>query len=68
MPLAPVGFNRPVINNVPLAVPLPYCDSDVSDLQGVHFFDDARFNVPSDQAPKHTLLVMGANHNFYNTI
>lgn len=68
LPLAPVDFNRPVINNVPLAVPLPYCDGDVSDLQGVHFFDDARYNVPGDGAPKHTVLVMGANHNFYNTI
>jgi len=40
----------------------------VSDLQGVHFYDDARYNVPGDPAPKHTLLVMGANHNFFNTI
>ncbi len=68
LPLAPVDFSRPVINNVPLAVELPYCDGDVSDLQGVHFFDDARYNVPGDSAPKHTILVMGANHNFYNTI
>ena len=67
MPLAPVDYNRPVINRVPLAVPLPYCDGDVPDLLGVHFFDDARYNVPGDRAPKHTLLIMGANHNFYNT-
>ena len=67
-PLAPVDFSRPVINNVPLSVLLPYCDGDVADLQGVHFFDDARYNVPGDSAPKHTVLVMGANHNFYNTI
>jgi hypothetical protein len=68
LPLAPVDFNRPVINNVPLTVLLPYCDGDVRDLQGVHFFDDARYNVPGDRAAKHMLLVMGANHNFYNTI
>jgi hypothetical protein len=67
-PLAPVDFNRPVINNVPLSVLLPYCDGDVADLQGVHFFDDARYNAPGDTAPKHTVLVMGANHNFYNTM
>src|SRR5262249_9487117 len=54
--------------NVPLAVLLPYCDGDVDDLQGVHFYDDARYNVPGDVAPKHTILVLGANHNFYNTI
>jgi len=67
-PLAPVDFSRPVINNVPLAVLLPYCDGDVADLQGVHFYDDARYNVPADAAAKHTLLVQGGNHNFYNTI
>lgn len=67
-PLAPVDFNRFVVNNAALNVMLPYCDGDVSDLQGVHFFDDARYNVAGDQAPKHYELVMGANHNFYNTV
>jgi hypothetical protein len=66
-PLAPVDFNRPLANNVPMAVMLPYCDGDVSDLQGVHFFDDVRYNLNGDTAPKHTILVMGANHNFFNT-
>src|SRR5215213_10277244 len=67
-PLAPVDFNRFVVNNAALNVLLPYCDGDVSDLQGIHFYDDARYNVPGDQSPKHYVLVMGANHNFYNTI
>jgi hypothetical protein len=67
-PLAPVDFNRFVVNNAALNVMLPYCDGDVSDLQGVHFYDDARYNVAGDQAPKHYELVMGANHNFFNTI
>lgn len=67
-PLAPVDFNRFVVNNAALNVLLPYCDGDVSDLQGVHFYDDARYNVAGDNAPKHYELVMGANHNFYNTI
>ena len=67
-PLAPVDFNRFVVNNAALNVLLPYCDGDVADLQGVHFYDDARYNVPGDPAPKHYELVMGANHNFYNTI
>lgn len=67
-PLAPVDFNRFIANNVALNVLLPYCDGDVSDLQGVHFYDDARYNQPGDQSPKHYELVMGANHNFYNTV
>jgi hypothetical protein len=68
LPLAAADFSRPVINNVALAVPLSYCDGDLSDLPGVHFFDDARYNVPGDGAPKHTILIMGANHNFFNTV
>src|SRR6185295_5061963 len=67
-PLAPVDFNRFVVNSAALNVLLPYCDGHVSDLQDVHFYDDARYNVPGDQSPKHYELVMGANHNFYNTI
>lgn len=67
-PLAPVNFNRTIANNVPLSVALPYCDGDVNDNQGVHFYDDARYNVAGDAAPKHTIQVMGANHNFFNTV
>jgi hypothetical protein len=67
-PVAPVDDNRSVANDVPLAVLLPYCDGDVSALEGIHYFDDARYNVAGDRAPKHTILVRGANHNFYNTI
>jgi hypothetical protein len=67
-PLAPVDFNRPIVNDVPFNVLLPYCDGDVSDLQGAHFYDDARYSSPGDLTAKYTLLVMGANHNFYNTV
>lgn len=66
--LAPVDFTRVPINNVPFAVMLPYCDGDVSDLQGVHFFDDSRYLVPGDPTPKDTVTVFGANHNFFNTV
>src|SRR5262249_55445427 len=66
--LAPVDFNREEIHNVPLAVLLPYNDGDVSDLQGIHFYDDARYSPTPDAAPKYVVEVMGANHNFYNTI
>jgi hypothetical protein len=66
--LAPVDFNRHVVNNVPLAVLLPYNDGDVNDNQGVHFFDDARYSAPGDTSLKFTYEVLGANHNYYNTI
>jgi hypothetical protein len=68
LPLAPVDFDRETVNEVPMGVILPYCDGDVSDLQGVHFFDDARYRVPGDTSPKSTVTVFGANHNFFNTV
>lgn len=68
LPLAPVDFDRETVNGVTLAVMLPYCDGDVSDLQGVHFFDDARYREPGDATPKHTVTIYGANHNFFNTV
>lgn len=66
--LAPVDFTGQEINNVPFAVMLPYCDGDVSDLQGIHFFDDSRYNVPGDTGAKHTVSFFGANHNFFNQV
>ena len=66
--IAPVDFNRYVVNNAPIATILPYCDGDVSDNQGTHFFDDARYNVPGDPTPKYNFTVMGADHDLYNTI
>jgi hypothetical protein len=68
LPLAPVDFTRVTVNRVPLEVMLPYCDGDVFDLQGVHFFDDARYRVTGDPTPKGTVTFMGANHNFFNTV
>src|SRR5262249_43599869 len=67
-PLAPVDFTARTINNVPLMVLLPYNDGDVSDLEGEGFYDRSRYNVPGDTAPKHIIMIQGANHNSSNTI
>ena len=66
--LAPTDHSRLLVNDVAFAVMLPYCDGDVRNLEGIHYYDDARYNLPGDRGPKHTLLVMAANHNFFNTI
>ena len=47
---------------------LPYCDGDVSDLEGVRPFDRMlRTRTEQPPMPKSTFAVYGANHNFYNT-
>ena len=47
---------------------LPYCDGDVSDLEGVHPFDRMLLDRKEPaRLPKSTFAVYGANHDFYNT-
>ncbi|MCU1353261.1 MAG: hypothetical protein JWM05_2470 [Acidimicrobiales bacterium] len=65
--LAPVDFARRKVHGVHLGVVLPYCDGDVSDLQGVHYVDDTLYDDHNDFTNRHTFLVEGANHNFFNT-
>jgi hypothetical protein len=66
--LAPTDFHRQRVTGVPFATLLPYCDGDVFSLHGAWMYDDARYADPRDDAPKHQLLALGANHNYYNTI
>jgi len=68
MALAPVDFGRRVIGGVDFGVILPYCDGDVSDLQGASYYDDGRYGSPGDPTSKSTYLLYGANHNFFNTV
>lgn len=65
--LAPTDFARRTAAYVPTATVLPYCDGDVSDLQGQLFTDTSRELAADDTALKSTVLVMGANHNYFNT-
>ncbi|MGW7684483.1 Calx-beta domain-containing protein [Kribbella sp. NPDC054772] len=67
LPLAPTDFARATVPGVAMSVVLPYCDGDVSDLQGQKFYDDTRYSVDGDAAPRSTVTVLGANHNFFNT-
>lgn len=67
LPLAPVDFSRMTVGDVPMLVMLPYCDGDVSNQQGQHFIDDSRYSH-DDSVLKSTVWVMGANHNFFNTV
>ncbi|MFI7029056.1 hypothetical protein ACIBK1_10170 [Microbispora rosea] len=67
LPLAPTDFARATLPGTPMAVILPYCDGDVSNQQGQHFYDDSRYAEDDDPAFRSSLMVMGADHNFFNT-
>ena len=55
------------VGHTPMMVMLPYCDGDVSNQQGQHFNDDSRY-AHDDSVMLSTVWVMGANHNFFNTV
>jgi dienelactone hydrolase len=65
--IAPTDFGAQTAAYVPTVTLLPSCDGDVSDLQGQKFTDTARDLVAGDTSLKSSVLVMGANHNYFNT-
>ena len=67
LPLAPVDFGRMTVPDVPMGVFLPYCDGDVSNQQGQHMIDDSR-HAFGDDVMRSAVWIMGANHNFFNTV
>jgi hypothetical protein len=64
--LGPTDFGFQAAPSTPTVTVLPYCDGDVSDLQGQNFTDAAR-DLTDEVAFHSSVLVMGANHNFFNT-
>ena len=65
--IGPTAFGAQVPASVHLAVLLPYCDGDVSDLQGQVYVDGARdLQVGPDRSLRSAVMVYGANHNYFN--
>jgi hypothetical protein len=68
--IGPTDFAFQAAPATPTVTILPYCDGDVSDLQGQNFTDDGRditADPAADLAFHSSILVMGANHNFFNS-
>ena len=65
--LAPTDFAWHTAPYVPTVTVLPYCDGDVSDLQGQRFTDVARGLAAGDTSLKSSVMAMGTNHNFFNS-
>lgn len=64
--IGPTDFGFQAAPSTPTVTLLPYCDGDVSDLQGQNFTDASR-DLTDQLAFHSSVLVMGANHNFFNT-
>lgn len=65
--VAPTDFGQQVAVGVPTTVLLPYCDGDVSDLQGQMVVDQGARLAAGDRATRSAVLVVGANHNYFNS-
>lgn len=65
--LAPTNFARQSAAYIPTVTVLPYCDGDVSDLQGQAYTDNSIKLAPGDDSLKSSVVMFGANHNFFNT-
>ena len=65
--IAPTAFGRQTAPGIARAVLLPYCDGDVVDLQGQTYVDNGRDLVDGDRSLRSAVMILGANHNFFNT-
>ncbi|SNS99767.1 hypothetical protein SAMN06309944_1705 [Micrococcales bacterium KH10] len=66
--LAPVDYERKAPYGVPYMSILPWCDGDVSNLQGARFYERAQYINEDSPFPLIQSSQLGANHNWYNTV
>jgi hypothetical protein len=66
--LAPVDYERRALYGVPYMSYFGYCDGDVSNLQGARFFERSQYIAPSDPSPRIQVSLLGANHNWFNSV
>lgn len=65
--IAPTNFQEVTPPDVPFAVLAGYCDGDVYNLGGLMNYDLATRN-PARTTPAYAQVLLGANHNFFDTV
>jgi len=66
--LAPVDYERKAPYGTPYMTILPFCDGDVSNLQGARFFERSQYINGDDPFPRIQASVLGGIHNWFNTV
>ena len=66
--LAPVDYERRAPYGMPYMTVLPFCDGDVSNLQGARFYERSQYIDATDPFPRIQVSVLGTNHNFFNSV
>ena len=67
MAIAPTDHRRPTPVGAAFATILPYCDGDVSNLQGAYTWERSKAANSASGFPHIQWSVNSANHNFFNT-
>jgi len=65
--LGATDFMYQTAGYLPTASVLPYCDGDVFDLQAQRYVDAAATLTGDDPSLRSSVLLRGANHNYFNT-
>lgn len=65
--LAPVNYERSATYGVPFMGVLPWCDGDVSNLQGARIYERSQHVAGENPYPTVQSSQLGGNHNWYNT-
>jgi len=66
--LAPVNYERSATYGVPFMGVLPWCDGDVSNLQGARIYERSQHVAGDNPYPTMQSSQLGGNHNWYNTV
>lgn len=66
--LAPVNYERSATYGVPFMSVLPWCDGDVSNLQGARIFERSQHVAGENPYPTMQSSQLGGNHNWYNSV
>ena len=66
--LAPTDYERRAPYGMPYMTMFGYCEGDVTNLQGARLFERSQYIQPSDPFPRIQVSVLGANHNWFNTV
>ena len=66
--LAPVNYERSATYGVPFMGILPWCDGDVSNLQGARIYERSQHVKGVNPYPTMQSSQLGGNHNWYNTV
>ena len=66
--LAPVNYERSATYGVPFMGILPWCDGDVSNLQGARIYERSQHVKGVNPYPTMQSSQLGGNHNWYNSV